>query len=295
MSSELSLVIPTYRREAVLVDTVRRCLALCPAPAEVLVVDQTPNHEPETERALSAWLDTGHIRWIRLKTPSITHAMNQGLLLAKMPYVLFVDDDVIPEPDLLSAHLAAISGYDDVLVAGRVIQPWQEGQIPPSPNAPFSFFSTQQSWCTQFMGGNFCVPRRTAMDLGGFDENFVSVAYNFEAEFSHRWRLSGRRIRFEPSACLHHLKAGAGGTRAYGEHLITTQPHHAVGAYYFLLKTGRLRGIIRRLARAPATRFHLRHPWRIPGTLLAELRGLLWAWRLHRKGPKYVNIATAHG
>jgi GT2 family glycosyltransferase len=283
----VSIIIPTYRREAVLVATVRHCLALSPAPAEVLVVDQTPNHDPETDSALSAWHATGKIRWIRLQAPSITHAMNQGLLLAKMPYVIFLDDDIVPEAELVAAHLSVVAMHDDVLVAGRVIQPWQEGQVPPSISAPFSFFSMQPSWCTEFMGGNVCVPRQLALDLGGFDENFVSVAYNFEAEFAHRWRQSGRRIRFEPAACLHHLKAGAGGTRAYGEHLTTMLPHHAVGAYYYLLKTGRPVGIIKRLLCAVATRFHLRRPWRIPATFVAEVRGLLWAGRLYRRGPRY--------
>jgi GT2 family glycosyltransferase len=273
----------------VLVATVRHCLALEPAPAEVLVVDQTAVHEPETDRALSAWHAAGDIRWVRLAEPSITNAMNNGLLLAKTPYVLFVDDDIVPESALVAAHLALLKRAKGILVAGRVIQPWQESADPPSASDAFSFFSTRSVECADFIGCNFSVPRTEALDLGGFDENFVSVAYNYEAEFSHRWRQSGRTILFEPQACLHHLKAGAGGTRAYGEHLTSVQPHHAVGAYYFLLKTGRRGGIIKRLVSAAATRFHLRRPWRIPVTLVAELRGLLWAARLHWRGPRYAS------
>jgi hypothetical protein len=132
------------------------------------------------------------------------------------------------------------------------------------------------------------VPRDDAIALGGFDENFVKVAYRYEAEFSHRWRASGRAIRFEPHACLHHLKAGAGGTRSFGEHLTTWRPDHAVGAYYFGLRTGHWREFVARPARSVRTRFHLRHPWRIPGTLLAELGGMLWAFRLHVRGPRLI-------
>jgi len=36
-----------------------------------------------------------------------------------------------------------------------------------------------------------------------------------------------------------------------------------------------------------ATRHHLRRPWWIPLTLIAELRGMAWALALFLRGPKY--------
>jgi GT2 family glycosyltransferase len=139
------------------------------------------------------------------------------------------------------------------------------------------------------MGGNFSVPRSTALALGGFDENFMRVAYRFEAEFAHRWRQAGGRIWFEPAACLHHLKDGSGGTRSYGSHLTTWRPDHAVGAYYFSLRSRQWGELLSRPWRAVATRHHLRHPWHIIGTWLAEAQGLWWAWRLWRSGPKLID------
>jgi GT2 family glycosyltransferase len=139
------------------------------------------------------------------------------------------------------------------------------------------------------MGGNFSVARRSAIDAGGFDENFVRVAYRFEAEFAHRWRALGRRIWFEPSACIHHLKAGSGGTRSFGEHLTSWRPDHAVGAYYYSLRTRAWREFTARPLRAVTTRYHLAHPWRIPGTLLAEFGGMAWALRLFLRGPRRVS------
>jgi GT2 family glycosyltransferase len=286
MNAPISVAIPTYRREQVLVETLEYLLALQPPPAEILVLDQTEQHEPATTAALQDMADVGALRWVRLAEPSIPKAMNQGLLLATQEVVLFVDDDIRPEPGLLSAHLAAHAQHGaDVLVAGRVIQPWEEGRVF-SPEAPFCFAGLRAAWIDEFMGGNFSLRGATALALGGFDENFVRVAYRFEAEFAHRWRASGRRIWFEPAACLHHLKDAGGGTRTWGSHLTTWRPDHAVGAYYFGLRTGTWRGLMTRPLRAVLTRHHLRHPWQILGTLAAELRGLLWAWRLHRAGPR---------
>ena len=281
----VSVVIPTYRREGVLVETLTSLLSLDPGPSEVLVVDQTESHEGATEAFLDAQVKAGRIRWLRLETPSIPVAMNHGLLEASHDIVLFVDDDIVPDEDLIAAHHAAHAQNPHVLVAGRVLQPWDEGKDYTS-DTHFHFASTRTAWITEFMGGNFSVNREEGIALGGFDENFVKVAYRFEAEFAHRWVASGRRIFFEPQACLHHLKAGIGGTRTYGEHLTTWRPDHAVGAYYFGLRTRHLRDFIVRPFRAVTTRYHLQHPWRVPGTLLAELRGMAWAFALVIKGHK---------
>ena len=68
MSEQISIVIPTYRREQVLVDTVQYMLALSPAPAEIIVLDQTPEHTAHVKQALAAWHEAGAIRWLRLRT-----------------------------------------------------------------------------------------------------------------------------------------------------------------------------------------------------------------------------------
>jgi GT2 family glycosyltransferase len=134
------------------------------------------------------------------------------------------------------------------------------------------------------------VKRAVALGLGGFDENFVHVAYRFEAEFCDRALSAGERIVFEPGASIRHLRVASGGTRSYGEHLTTVKPSHAVGAYYYLLRARRVRhrfgAILWRMIRSVRTRHHLRHPWWIPGTLFAELWGLLWALRLYFGGPR---------
>lgn len=285
MSAPISVVIPTYRREQVLVETLAYLLALQPPPAEILVLDQTEQHERATTDALQAMADGGAIRWLRLAEPSIPKAMNQGLLRATQEIVLFVDDDIRPEPRLLAAHLAAHVAQGAVIVAGRVIQPWQEG-MDYSADPAIHLAGTRAGPIGEFIGCNFSVARARALAVGGFDENFVRVAYRYEAEFAHRFRAAGGGIWFEPAACLHHLKDAGGGTRTYGNHLTTWRPDHAVGAYYYGLRTGTWRELLTRPLRAVLTRHHLRHPWQMIGTLAAELRGLLWAWRLHRAGPR---------
>jgi GT2 family glycosyltransferase len=251
------------------------------------VVDQTRTHEPDAQSRLQELEASGAIRWLRLEQPSIPAAMNCALIAARHDIILFLDDDIRPEPGLVAAHHGAHQAQSDVLVAGKVIQPWDEGRDY-SADMHFHFATDSSRWVREFMGGNFSIRRSTALALHGFDENFVRVAYRFEAEFAHRLLASGRRIYYDPAACLHHLKASLGGTRTYGEHLTTWRPDHAVGAYYFALRTHNLRDFVKRPLRSVATRYHLRHPWRVPPTLLAELRGMAWALALYARGPRHL-------
>lgn len=289
-ASSISVVIPTYRREQVLVETIEQLLALDVVPAEIIIVDQSETHLPDVTARLTALAESGAIRWLRLEAPSIPHAMNCGLLAAKQSIVLFLDDDIRPEAGLISAHQQAHAIHPGALVAGRVLQPWEEGIALPD-DGVFRFSGLMEAWLDEFMGGNFSLQRDAAVALGGFDENFVRVAYRFEAEFSLRWRASGRRIRFAPDALIHHLKAG-GGTRSFGDFLRTWRPDHAVGAYYFVLRACRGVELVRQFAtrflRSVGTRHHLLRPWWIPATLVAESTAMLWAIRLALSGPRYV-------
>ncbi len=282
-ATSLSIVIPTYRRERVLIETIEHLLKLEPQGVEILVVDQSESHEPAVDRALSELVREGRIRIAHLPTPCIPAAMNFGLRLARGTIALFVDDDIRPAPDLIHAHLAAAATTGAGLIAGRVIQPWDN-------EAEFAVAEPKPDFAEQFFGGNFSVDRKFALDLGGFDENFARAAYRFEVEFAHRWRRSGRRIFYEPRACVHHLKCLSGGTRAFSDHLRTARPDHAVGEYYCLLRTWRgwpsLRAMVARPFKAIATRHHLRSPWWIPVTLVGEVRAAAWAIALALRGPK---------
>jgi len=288
MGDGLSAVIPSFQRGQAALDSVRALLRLVPSPTEILLVDQTREHPEEIRSQLEALDRSGEIRWIRLAEPSIPAAMNAGLRESRTSTVLFLDDDIIPGPQLVEAHLEAHRHAG--LVAGQVLQPSQIPRALASGEA-FRFNSTEVASIGEFMGGNFSVDRALALALGGFDENFVGAAFRFEAEFAHRYVCAHGPIRYEPRAMVHHLALPSGGTRAHGHHLRTSLPRHSVGAYYFLLKTrppGWLQQVLWRPVRAVRTRHHLRRPWWIPAALLAEFRGFLLARRLLRDGERLI-------
>jgi GT2 family glycosyltransferase len=289
-ASTLAVVIPTFERHQTLVETVEQVLQAQPAADEVIVVDQSPAHPPEVQQRLDGLATGGRIRWLRMTEPSIPRAMNLGLRAATADLVLFLDDDVVPVRDLVARHAEAHREPGVVVVAGQVLQPGEEPE--PLAGARFAFRSSLRQQVEEVMGGNFSVRRTAALECGGFDENFVQVAYRFEADFCRRICRHGS-IAFEPAAGIRHLRAGSGGTRSYGDHLRTARPAHAVGEYYYLLcdrsRPGRWRAFLGRPWRAIATRHHLTHPWWILPTLCAELIGMSWALALRARGPRLVS------
>ena len=300
-SVPVTVAVPTYRRERVLIDTLDHLLRQDPRAEQLLVMDQTPRHEPDTESTLAEWDQTGGIRWMRLSEPSIPGSMNRALIEAKCPIVLFVDDDIVPSPALIAAHAAAYESSPDIWsVAGQVLQPGESPGYDPSACADeglcsgldFSFRSSTRAWVKSVMAGNLSMRRDRAIAVGGFDEQFLGVAYRFETDFCRRIWNSGGRVLFEPAASVRHLRASSGGTRRYGSHLTSLSAVHGVGDYYFALKHGSkaetLAYVARRPVREVCTRFHLRHPWWIPGKLLGEAMAFLWALRLHFRGPKLI-------
>jgi GT2 family glycosyltransferase len=282
----ITIAIPTYNRGAILVETIARLLDLEPRAEAILIADQTKAHPPEVQQRLAEWHERGDIRWLRLDTPSIPKAMNDALEAANTALVLFFDDDIIPNRDIVRGHVEAHADEEVWAVAGQVLQPGEA----PAPNRgeglSFRFNGTEGAFVNNVMAGNLSVKRIRALKIGGFDENFIGAAYRFETDFAMRLVAAGGKIRYEPRASLRHLQLATGGLRSYGDHRTAAIPVHSAGDYYFALHhVPRFWPYAaRRVVQNVATRYLAAHPWRIPGKLIGELRGLLLARALHRKG-----------
>ena len=278
MIKNISVIIPTYQREQVLLDTLAGLIKQIEPGDEILVMDQTQAHETGTTSQLAAWNASGLTKWICLQEPSITKSMNLGAIRSKNEILLFMDDDIVPDGGLLKAHREAYQKSDIWAVAGQVIQPWQS--------------SASQS-INEVMAGNLSVLKSRFFEVGGFDENFRAVAYRFEKEFAERLIERGGKILFESSAIIQHLQAVNGGVRFAGRHDRSFLPYHSVGEYYYFLRSKKVKhkllSSLKRLFSSVCTKHHLLHPWYIPVTLFAETAGLFWGVLLYLQGPRLVN------
>lgn len=290
----ISIVIPSYNRGQVLLDTISYLSALEPRAAEIIVIDQTVSYSKNIHEQLQEWHKKNAIKWIRRSEPSVVKAMNCGLLLAKCNAVLFLDDDIKPFDDLLIRHYEYFTQEDCSLIAGRVVQPWDKPEgLPNNSSSEFSFNGLNSCTAEYFIGANFLVDRRAALAVGGFDENFIGAAHDYEREFSDRLIGAEYRIAYCGAAAVLHLKEPVGGIRTYGHFLKNVKPHHAFGSYYYILVsklvTNKTARIILHAIKRVSTRTHLKQPWWIPLTLIGDFLGLLWALKRKVAGQALIN------
>src|SRR6185436_15639938 len=107
---------------------------------EILVIDQTPQHEPATTSALERMTADGAIRWYRRSRASQNEAMNIAAMLADKEILLFLDDDIVPFDNLLEGHRQAFLGADPPpATCGQVLQPWHPIAIDKVSNFDLSF------------------------------------------------------------------------------------------------------------------------------------------------------------
>lgn len=303
----LSVVIPSYNRGEVLLETIGFLQNQRVQPNEIIVVDQTDYSEQDLIlKQLKSYDQDGVIRLVRREEPSIPKAMNCGLLLATSDFVLFLDDDIRLKQDFIEHHVAVACNHTTLAHVGQVLQP---NEIPAPrrddyvsgyglyEDIEFPFSSTEPALVKNCMAGNLCVNRRKAIDAGGFDENFVGVAYRFETEFCQRMcRYHNDAFYFSPKPVLYHLQIASGGTRNTDHFLTSLSPKHSVGDYYYALLNGSLFEstvyCIRRFFSSIKARFYLKKPWYIPGRMFAEARGFFLALGLKWHGPKLCSKNT---
>lgn len=314
-STQLSVVIPTYQRGNVLLDTLALFQQQTLLPAKIIVVDQTHYEDADPVKlALQNLASSNGIEWVELSRPSIPGAMNVGLKTAGTDYVLFLDDDVEFDVDFICQHELAISTHQAIAHVGQIIQPWQQSSkkaqhinnFQPTNNIQsnfdfsrdldFAFNGTEIAEIYNCMAGNLCVNRKLAIAAGGFDECFTGAAYRFETEFCRRFiKYAGKPFLFIPSATLNHLYIKKGGTRAWASsHLTSVSSVHSGGDYYFALRQGLSLSVVlymlKRLLGSLCAKFYLRRPWWLPVRFIAELRGIFWAVRQVLKKPILIDI-----
>ncbi len=302
----VSVVVPTYRREDLLCQTLDGLLAQSWSPLEIVVVDQTPAHTAATARYLAGVAD--RIVHLRQERPSVVAAANTGVRAAHGDLVLFVDDDIrIDDKTFVAAHVQRYA--DDAIggVAGRVLdaEDPRDGVFDPRSQDPvWGFFHTGWAHTTPCEvvtapGANMSFRRDLVLAVGGFDERIVGNAFRWENDVCLRVRAAGFRVVFDPTPTVHHFYRSPGGNdnrhllgRADASHRWYRDFFH--NHAYVTLKHAPARVLPRvlwRLYRAhvmnrPYAREGMRFLAARHRAMLAGLAGGLGAWRAWRRDPR---------
>lgn len=224
----ISVVVPTYGREAVLCDTLNSLLAQAYPAYEVIVVDQTEQHEAATQRLLETLIAEEKIQLYKVSWASLPAARNYAIERARGSIFLFLDDDVELPKGFLAAHAKAYEGRPEVGgVAGRVFDRMKlsESAVPEIEMLPPEAMDPGIAWyhidlvhtvkpqrVLTARGCNMSFRRSLFHQYGlRFDERFAGSAVREESDFCLRVRQTGLMIWYEPSAHLVHLGEETGG------------------------------------------------------------------------------------
>jgi GT2 family glycosyltransferase len=215
----VSVVVPTYRRPDALRSTLAALLQqdFPRDDYEIVVVDDGSGDATENAVRELAALDE-RVRYEPQPNSGVATARNSGARAATGDLLIFLDDDMLVEPDHIQAHLAARERHGECLVNGH----WEfsESTRAALEQTPFGRYRIAleddirarfprvalddgRFTITKVTAANLGVSRQAFQKLGGFDERFPYAGYE-DQEFSHRAHEAGLRFIYDPAIRLRH-------------------------------------------------------------------------------------------
>jgi GT2 family glycosyltransferase len=155
------------------------------------------------------------------------HARNRGAARGKAPWLLFIDADVDPSPDILDRYFEPLPDEDVGLLAGGV----RDAPLPANPTRAerYAVMAEQMSQTRTLRAGpwayaqtaNAAVRREAFERVGGFTEGIRSGG---DADLCFRLRVAGWRLDSrEDARVIHHNRAS---TRSF----LRQKARHGAGA-----------------------------------------------------------------
>lgn len=176
MTIRASVVIPTYRRPALLEQCLKALLAqdFPPAEYEIIVVDDAAYEQ--TQQQVTHWAaqakQYGHtVRYLPMNTPNQhgpAAARNKGWRAAVGSVIAFTDDDCLPDKGWLKAGVTLLERELYVGATGRIIVPLAATPTDYEHNASYLEHSA-------FVTANCFYCADTLSKVGGFDERFTAA------------------------------------------------------------------------------------------------------------------------
>lgn len=207
---QASVVIPTFNRrerlQRVLEALTRQTLD--PDVFEVIVVSD--GSTDDTAAFLRSAVMPFRLIALTQTNGGPARARNLGVTHATGERVIFLDDDVIPEPQCLAEHLAAYAEFGErAVVLGPMLTPrdiplkpwvrWEQAMLEKQYTDMQA--GRWQPTARQFYTGNTSLARRQIQEAGGFD---ITLRRAEDVELAYRLADRGLFFVFRPEAAGYH-------------------------------------------------------------------------------------------
>ena len=159
-----------------------------------------------TADGAGGWIAGDGIEVVRaIRERSAYHARNEGAAAVKADWILFLDSDCRPEPNLLDAYLAHPIPHDCGALAGQILgEPGQRSFAARYARSRRLFDHADGLIRADGGGaaaGNLLVRNSAFEALGGFTEGIRSGG---DLDLCRRLQAAGWRLEFRPDALVHH-------------------------------------------------------------------------------------------
>lgn len=219
MKVKVSVIIPTYKREQLLVNTIKQVLKQKFSSFELIVVDQTQKHTKNTQDFLKGVGDI-RFRYFKVTPPSLPAARNFGIAKALGEVIIYIDDDVILDNGFIKAHFEIYKDKSVVAAVGRIKEKGKEpGELLFFRKTDFgagNFNYPFTSYAITAQGCNMSFRKNILLKIGGFDTNYIGNALREESDVTFRLRKLGYQTLYSPKPSLTHLFAKSGGCKENG-------------------------------------------------------------------------------
>lgn len=216
---DVSVIVCTYNRANSLRETLQALKAQhLPASCEceIIVVD---NNSKDATRQVVAEMQHG---WPQLRYEfeghqGLSHARNHGITVAQGEFLLFTDDDVLPEPDWIEETIIGLKKHNAIACGGYVAPIWES---PPPDWLTERFYGflairndrTDDHLITEAeqtpFGANMAFNKHVFNQVGFFDTSRgrkgSNLASGEDGELFERIRSAGLKIVFLGKSRVHH-------------------------------------------------------------------------------------------
>ncbi|GAB2504761.1 glycosyltransferase [Pseudoxanthomonas sangjuensis] len=217
-----SIIIPVYNQARHTLACLRAIAEHSPAASiEVIVVDDGSNDETVV------WMpQIEGLRYSRrTRNEGFIAACNGGAAQAHGKYLVFLNNDTVPQPGWLDALLATFDLHANVGLAGaQLLYPdgrlqeaggvvfsdgsaWNYGRFE-SPYDPRFGYVRDADYCS---GAAIAIPRALFESLGGFDTRYTPAYYE-DTDLAFAVRAAGKRVLYQPEARVVHKEGTTAGT-----------------------------------------------------------------------------------
>jgi glycosyltransferase involved in cell wall biosynthesis len=219
----LTVVVCTYNRCEILAKALNS-LALSTLPStiewEALVVDN--NSADRTRDVVEGFCRQypGRFRYVLEPRQGLSFARNAGVRESRGDVLVFLDDDATVDTGWLWSLTAALHSGEWAGAGGPIIPRWDtplpiwlsaDDALAACPYGTFDAGQAAGPLARPPFGSNMAFRKEVFEKYGGFRTDLGRSAHNLlggeDTEFGKRLLANGEKLRYEPSAVVHHMVA----------------------------------------------------------------------------------------